>query len=229
MPTYIDRSGVIDAPIKYDWDDEDPSDVYIGEDERLRNRIRAGSNRAIVALSAGFAEWIAWRLSKVCPEGVLFEAIEAVWAGIIDWHYLKPLRSLDWESWQGPSRGPICAAFNLLSNVIDIAERDQSPSPECLCLSQLVLHVIPKAKPFKDWRRRTIQRLSQVYPLDIDNILGPPVPREALDPDFDFKPETADKLLSNFLKKLDHSKNPFLRSPNAMVKAGFMGTPYVLH
>jgi len=57
---------------------------------------------------------------------------------------------------------------------------------------------------------------------------GPFVAREALDPDFDYKPEVARKLMADFLRGVDYTKNPYLRSPKDMLEDGFEGTPYTL-
>jgi hypothetical protein len=58
--------------------------------------------------------------------------------------------------------------------------------------------------------------------------LGVPVPREILDPDFDYEPEKAEGLLARFLNDLDPNENPYLSPPEEMIKAGFEGTPYSL-
>ena len=55
---------------------------------------------------------------------------------------------------------------------------------------------------------------------------GRPLPLEAFDPELDYRPERDAELLDAFLRGLDHTKNPFLRSPEAMKAAGFSGTPY---
>ena len=57
---------------------------------------------------------------------------------------------------------------------------------------------------------------------------GLPVPRELLDPKMTVKPQTVGKLLERYLKGLDYKKNPCLRSPAEMRKAGFKGKPYTL-
>jgi hypothetical protein len=227
MPPYIKNAKVADAPINYDWDDDDPEEAYLDPDERLRHRIGEISDRGVVALSAGFAEWIAWRLSKHSDTKLLFQVIEAVWAGIVDWSYFEQLDAPDFSDWQGSVRGPICAAINLLDEIIYLITDGQFASPESVCLTQLALHVLPDPKPFKDWRRSTIKRLAAMYPRRPDDRLGTPVPREALDPAFDYKHEMEEELTARFLKGLDWKQNPSLRSPEAMKEDGFEGTPYL--
>lgn len=228
IPTYIDKTGIIDYPIEHDWNDSNPEDAYLGHDERLRHRINKICYRGVVALSSGFAEWIAWRLNKHLSDPMLFQMIESVWAGIIDWRYMEVNNGPDWKVWQGPVRGPLCAAFDLLHEIVKLVSKKQFASPEAICLSMLALHVVPNPKAFKDWRRFVIRRLVQMHPRPDDNLLGDPVPREALDPDFNYKPEMAKELFSNYLQNLNYKQNPFLSTPEKMIQKGFEGTPYIL-
>jgi hypothetical protein len=91
---------------------------------------------------------------------------------------------------------------------------------------------LPKRDAYKEWRRFVIRRLTKFYPLTEETAdeeaLGPPVPRAALDPSFDYRPELARDLLANFLRSCDPGKNPYLRSPKEMLDAGFEGVPYAL-
>jgi hypothetical protein len=231
MPSYIKRADIVDCPIQYNWNDADPGLLYL-EDERLANRIGKICYRGIIALSAGFAEWIAWRLSKHCTDPVLFHEIEAVWAGIIDWRYMRPLgrssKAPERKDWHGAERGPVRSAFFLLSQVVSITMRSAYPAPAASSLARLALHIMPNPKPFKDWRRFAIQRLSEIYPKQRENKLGPSIPKEVLDPDFNYEPTMTNELLLKFLQNLDFKKNPFLCSPEEMIRNGFEGTPYTL-
>jgi len=235
VPPYIELSGVVASPIKHEWNDHDHVRYYRG-DERLANRFNKICRRGNVALSAGFAEWIARRLSGTDVDRVLLQAIEAVWAGIVDWRYLKPLgeqtAAPDWDDCKGPVRGPICGAFNLLAMIVISGRKGSYCSADASSLSQLAEHVVPKAKSFKDWRRAAVERLTLLYPKPYPHpelsVVGPPIPREALDPAFDYKPETANELIAAYLETLDYKQNPFLRSPKEMITEGFEGTPYTL-
>ncbi len=51
------------------------------------------------------------------------------------------------------------------------------------------------------------------------------VPREVFEPEFNFEPGETEHLIQEFIKNLDR-ENPFLRSPEEMLKLGFKGTPY---
>lgn len=231
IPKYLKQTNIADSPVQHAWNDADPQLMYLG-DARLAHRIGEISCRGVVALSAGFAEWIAWRLSKHCSAPVLFYEIDAVWAGIVDWKYMHPISpSLHTplpKDWQGPERGPVCAAFYLLFGIVNNTKRSVRAFLESSYLSQLALHVMPDPKPFKDWRRFVIRRLREMYPCEEGNELGPAISKEALDPDFDYKPDIATELHSKFLQGLDYKQNPFLRSPEEMIQEGFEGIPYAL-
>jgi hypothetical protein len=85
---------------------------------------------------------------------------------------------------------------------------------------------LPDPKPFKEWRREIIKRLSATHSDEDDTTRDLLAPREALDPEFDYSPDQAPQLVSQFLAKLDCRKNPYLATPEQMKKGGFKGTPY---
>lgn len=231
MPGYIKESGVVGAPVSYDWNDAFP-ESHFPEDERLGHRIAKTRRRGVVALSSGFAEWIAWRFRPLVDTAVLLSEIEAVWAGIVDWRYVRPLATSPnapaRDAWQGPERGPVRAAFRLLSQVVTFVKKSSYPADASSALSNLASYVMPDPKPFKEWRRFAVQRLAELYPTDMKDMLGPAIPREVLDPGIDYKPGMANALLASYLQSLDYEKNPFLRSPEEMMAEGFQGTPYIL-
>jgi len=95
-------------------------------------------------------------------------------------------------------------------------------------LMKLAKHVMPNSKPFQDWYKTILTRLVKQHPKTLADQDGSPVPRQACDPDFEYRAEDAPKLLSKFLKGLDPQKNKLLATPAEMKKAGFAGTPYKL-
>lgn len=232
MPNHIRQAGIVDQPVNHTWNDEDPQSLY-PRDGRLAIRIGKICNRGVVALSAGFAEWIAWRLSKFSSNSLLLLEIEAVWAGIIDWRYVGPLarstKAPQPQDYGGASRAPIRAAFRALSQIVALARRSSYLADDASCLSALSLLVMADPEPFKQWRRFAVERLSKLYPYKLKgDTLGPPIPREALNPDLDYTPEMARPLLANYLISLDYAKNPFLRTPKEMIGDGFEEVPYKL-
>jgi hypothetical protein len=209
-PAYVAETGAIGAPITHSWDDDDPGLAYLQEDERLRHRIRVISPRGILTLSGGFAEWVAWRMQPFDPDPMLLDKIEAVYAASIDFRFWSGRPTPPRGEWQGPVRGPMWAAADLLDQIIDLTRRNQFASPETVCLSFLALHVLPDTKLFKNWRRFVIGRLAKFHPDRPGDALGTPVPRNALDPQVPYSPEAADALVVAFIQQLQPSSNPFL-------------------
>jgi hypothetical protein len=213
---YIKAADISDEPIRYDWDDNDPSSYY-RDNFGFETKISKICIRGIVALSTGYAEWIAWRLNNYSKCPILFQAVEAVWAGIVDWSYMAPLAPTPYsprsDEWRGAERAPICEAFYNLIEVVESARRSKSALGDCSSLSQLAAHILPNKKSFKEWQVFAIDRLMKLYPRTTSDILGPPLPREVLDPNFDYIPEMAVDLISKYLQNLAQSNNPFLNLP----------------
>jgi hypothetical protein len=228
IPWYIADAGIAEAPITYDWDDHDSDRFYLKPDERLRHRIHAISRRGVMALSLGFAEWIAWRLHRYDKviETVLLPGIEAIWAAVIDWRYLSPKSSPSWEGWSGRVLGPAEGALSLLADVIRLTKRGQFASPESVCLSRLAEHVLHNSESFREWRRFAIDRLAQIHPRQKEDPMGDPVPRQALDLRIEYSSDRAPFLVQEYLRKVDPNQNPYLAKSAEMKKAGFEGTPY---
>lgn len=225
--SYIERAAVADMPVAYDWDDEIPETTYASMDERIQHRIAKTTFRGVMALAAGFAEWVAWRHAKTCSEPMLLQKIEATWAGIVSFHYFKEVPLPRMSSWEGPIRGAIWSGVKWLDDIVDLTRRDQPAYPEVVCVAQLAEYVMPNAEAFKQWRRFVIGHLAKLYPREQSDSLGAPVPREVLDPDFKYNPDQGPALINAFLSKLDPEQNPYLCSAKEMLDKGFTGTPYV--
>src|SRR6186713_2560024 len=104
LPPYIQRSNVVD----------DPEFAYARLDERLQHRMDGTTDRGVLALAAGFAEWVAWRFSKLSGDVLLFNKCEAIWAANVDWRYLSSQPLPPVVDWRGPVRGPLWSAANWL-------------------------------------------------------------------------------------------------------------------
>lgn len=230
VPSHIRATMIIDEPIRHDWS-ESVEESITCPDPRLDQRIRVIAYRAVVGLSLGSLEWVVWRLSKHINDPVAFQVIQATWAGIIDWRYLEWLNlpPQDWEEelpW--PIGGPLAMAFSLLGEIVSQISHGQPDTGEAASILELPLYVLNDPEPYKEWRRFAIRRLTEVHPIKHADLFGVPVPREALDPSCDYKSELAGQLLSAYLQGLDHTKNPYLRSPEEMIAVGFEETPYLI-
>jgi hypothetical protein len=230
IPNYVEAAGLVGKPLKHKWDDEEP-DLYYQTDDRTERSISAAANRAILALSAATAEWIAWRVSGEADNAPLLHAVEATYAGVVDWRYVRPLDNKTApvrEKWNGPARGPISEAYFLLDRLIGDIRDESYLGADAAMLMKLAVLVMPDPKPFKNWYKAILGRLVKLHPKSIRDQDGAPVPRQACDPDFDYRAKDAPKLLNDFLAALDPKKNKLLATPADLKKAGFQGTPYKL-
>ena len=79
-----------------------------------------------------------------------------------------------------------------------------------------------------------MQRFEKLHPkVESDDIweegppFGVPIPRLAVDPLYPYEPDVAPRLLDQYLKSLDPTRNPFLAPVNEVRgMRGFQGEPY---
>jgi len=226
VPGYIQQAGVIDEPLDYVWDESVKEEILLDQ-PRLMDRLSEITDRGGLAFCLASAEWILWKLSKKLPDSTPFQLLEAAWAGTIDWLYLKSFNPPEWlDDLPDPIAGTLDQALWLLKEALVAAREGEPPYDRASALSELAIRILKKPDSYKSWRRFVLRRLAQLYPAREDQQLGEPVPREALDREFDFKPELARALLARFLASLDPARNPYLRSAKEMKAAGFKGTPY---
>jgi hypothetical protein len=85
--------------------------------------------------------------------------------------------------------------------------------------------------PSRAWRRIILDQLQENYGLtegNEGNLLGSPVPREALSPEPGYRADQGPALVKAFLNGLDPACNRFLTPAAEMKKHGFEGVPYDL-
>lgn len=223
---YLTSSGVASRDIKYTWDDWDVDSSYEPLDDDHVSNLEKMSHRANIAFTVASGEWIIFRYSVLSTDPVPSEYAEAAWAAIIDWRYAEYFEPPD-EDWMGPIRGPLSLAIIMIVDAINRADQDDLPCIASASISNLAKHVIGNNAPYLDWEQKVVRRLQKLFAFDEDDPMGAVVPREALDPDFDFRIDMTADLIRAFLSKLDHTKNRFLVAPKEMVDMGFAGTPYV--
>ncbi|WP_426755863.1 hypothetical protein [Myxococcus sp. Y35] len=209
FPNYVRANVVPSTPVAYEWDDE-TTDVFL-DDARLAKRIGAATARGIAALSVGCAEWIVYRFSGLSDDPMPYQYLEAAWAGIIDWNLMKIPHGAKLKDWKGSVRRPLFLAIRTLKENLSLASSGDYPAEETVHLVFLARYVLPDPKPFMKWLDSAIGRLETYYSGDG---MGEPVPREVLDPDFDFKPEQAKELLEEYLRTVASSGNPYLNLPH---------------
>jgi hypothetical protein len=228
IPPYCAKASVDEEPIQFRWGNAQRDEVLLDQPQMMA-RLNAISYRGVLCFSIGVVEWIIWRLSRHLPDETPFQAVQAAWAGNTDWRYLKTLDVPDWENeLDEPIGAPLTLAFNLLTEIFIQARRVKPLSQHAAPLLEIPIKIISNPEPYKEWRRFSIQRLTVLCPMRPEDRLGPPVPREALDPEFNYLPEMAKQLLTAFLRTCDYRKNPYLNSLEEMLAAGFEGVPYAV-
>lgn len=226
IPNYIRAADIQESTVHYLWDEWDEERAEGPFDDELFTRLCGISQRANVALTIACGEWIIHRFSTLLEDPMPLQHLEAAWAQMIDYRY-SFLWHFSEEIWDGPIKGPVIEAMELVTEAINALEADDQPAFSSTTIFKLAEHVISEPMPFKTWHECVVQRLERLYPLDPEETMGDVVPREALDPDFDFNPEDTELLVNNFLSNLSHTDNVLLQSPKEMLEAGFKGTPYV--
>lgn len=228
VPAYLQRAGIQDRSLRFTWDDTAYERAYEPLDPDVRARMARLSQRANLAFAIACAEWVFHRFEPVSHEPLLEDYVEAAWAAVIDARYAHFYIEPRGDDWRGPDRKPLAVALMLLVDTVVRVENDDHPDIGAVSLANLAEHVMTNPRPIQEWRERIVPRLERLYPLDPRDTRGEPVPREALDPDFDFQPELAPTLISGFLRRLDPGRNPFLRAPEEMRRLYFEGIPYEL-
>lgn len=224
-PRYITQAGIQDRVLRYKWDDWQLEEIFDSEMEAFYGRMRKVAFRANIAFTTACGEWIIHRFGLLSNDPVPIQNMEASWAGIIDPCYSVYWEPLD-EEWLGPIRGALSLAIIFSLEAIGDACQYTDPAVSSNRASNLAEHIMTSPGPFRVWRERVVERLERLYPLDEDDPMGDVVPREALDPTFDFRPQLTEQLVQAFLDNLIASANPFLRSPEEVMKEGFKGMPY---
>jgi hypothetical protein len=233
VPAYVIQSGAADAPLKHGWNNDDWPTFYT-ERDRLQPMLAKTTTAGAVAVALGCLEWVTWRMSPHAETAIVMQAIEAMWAGLIDRRYTRSLYSsplaLLRQDWLGPSRAPVYEVYWQMVAIQSPLQMNQPTSPEASCAIRLGRFVMPTKDPFETWWRTVLQRLVETHPSSEEgpNDIGLPIPRIALDPTITYTPQDDHQHLTAFLATLDPSSNPFLASPEEMIEAGFDGTPYQL-
>lgn len=82
------------------------------------------------------------------------------------------------------------------------------------------------ANPYQDFRSKS-DFDSDVEWLEYKRRnMGPPLPIEVADPSREIAPADLAPLYANFIASVDWAANPYLRSPDELRQAGFVGEPY---
>ncbi len=234
----LKAANVQDRVVRYAWDDwksiaviEEPSEDFVTRLERL-------SQRAVLAFECGTAEWIVYRFGALDNDSAPWQFLEGAWAMTINSRYCGYGKGPGWQSyaengWDGPIRRPIKNALDGLETDIRqlTSEYHTDPSFGAAVTAALASYIMTDPKPYLTWSDQVLRRFESLYLRDPTDQLGDPIPRQALDPNPEFEVPKSERLLNEFLAGLDFRTNPFLSTPDGMLKhfdgeADFIGTPY---
>lgn len=247
-PGYIQDSGVLNLPAKFTWRG---TGLHYGPEQgtKVHTGFQKLTVSSLATVCALLEEWLLWRLNASMDARLFLDHVDSVLAWEIDPRYRdeasmkfrkdtpvnQAVRDAVWsvhlatvdELWRHPEVSDDKAAA-----VVSVTRQTMTGKPLKAFNSWLDFALARAAKlepwPRKRPPRRADVRTEEEYFEVTRPYFGRPLPREALDPIFDYRPEQREELLSRFLEGLDWKKNPFLRSPDQMKKLGFRGTPYRL-
>jgi hypothetical protein len=232
VASYILAANIQDQAIRYQWDDWNEEQATEPISEEFLARLQGISQRAVVAFTCGAAEWIIHRFAALSDNPLPLYYLETAWAMILDLRYC----GFTWDDythestgWTGPVRRPLAIAAGRVEYAFQAIIEYGNPELSAGWLNNLAQYVLTDAEPYQKWHERVMERLEVLYRRDPQEKLGDVVPRQAVDPGFDFQVEQTESLINQFLAGLDHKSNPFLNSPERMREQGFEGTPYVFH
>jgi hypothetical protein len=251
-PSYVVKSGALELPLKFPWDGEG---MHYGPSQgtKLHDALDRLTARGLAVLAALAEEWLTWRLHKGVDAERILHHVDAVLAWAIDRYYLDQ-SSLKGSI---PKDTPVNQALgDGVWMVRQVAEDDQWDHPILPRADRVyaLINITKQTMPDKEkkafmawvtWATETGAKLdprpkkrmpafrdfesNDAYRTAVWPYFGTKaLPREAFDPESEYKPEQREELLNRFLAGLDWKKNPFLRSPEDMKKLGFQGTPYKL-
>lgn len=226
-PRHIAEANIADPRTCYLWDEWNVTAAYQPADKERTALFARFSHRANVGICIAIAEWIVWRFEGLDNDPMPLQYLEAAWAANVHLAYAKYIETDD-DQWRGAVRGPINIAMSI---VIDLLWEDGViPGEHASWMDNLARLVLSNQEPYEAWLKACANRLNKLELPELeqdDYVLGDVVPRELFDTNRPFNPNQTITLVDGFLRALDFSDNPYLRSPDEMLKRGdFSGKPY---
>jgi hypothetical protein len=240
-PEYISELGVVGAPLRYKWSNDLALEFYAAKDQNLKlyDAVDLSTYRAVMALGIVVTECIVWRFKGLTNLTDSMNRVEAAWASSLDPTYA---RSLKIEFTKDNDRefveGPLELAMRVL-NILDTRFRKGLIYLPGTVVKQAILaqHLFPDKKKFSNWLSDLLKRTAEAFPRTVkydrkteiyDASLEKPVPPQFFSTRFTYSEAAARDAWNQFLQSLKPAENPYLRTPDEMIAAGFEGTPYVL-
>ncbi len=243
VPQHIAATGICGKPIDFDWDEDDTLQYYDRSSKQLSDRILPLSPRAQLALAAGIAEWVVWRLHGLAGLDDVRQFVEGVWAGVADFRYVIEWTRPQDRELTGPVLEPQWIAARLLDDVLLTGMRRVPTRVETMNLAFLGQHVVKGNRAYKTWLKQVTERLAKISPMsdytrEYYKTLqhteeeqqafewGAPVPRAAMDTTREYDESRSAELIDAYLRGLEPSSNRFLNTREHVLGAGFDGEPY---
>jgi hypothetical protein len=208
-PSYVPLALLEKMPVSHRWNDWDPYSLLGTQDPTTQMRLARVSDRAQIAYAIGCAEWVTYRFQHLFDDLRPYEFLEASWACEMSSDFATPPQLAE-EEWQGPIRAPIDLSLVTILNTFYTTE-DGSGEVDAAFAERIPLHVLTDHAPFLQWRDRVFDRFEKLFHRETNDLLGSPVPREAMDPDVPVSEEMLDKYVGQFFSQLGQTANPFLR------------------
>lgn len=238
IPTYIEQAHVCGLPAKFSTTNDDIDNIFDIQSPAVA-RVASISERAKLAFTAALVEWIVWRLDGLIKTEDMLNFAESLWAAVVDYDYTK---SIDHDLFNDqPLQLILYNTWSTANAQLRLCKEGEGEGLYCVNLASMARYVMPKkTKSFAEWLKPVLVRLVKLYEwpdelqdedvdwdeVDMELIHGPWVPRQVLDPNFDFDQKMTNGLINDFLQSLDYTKNPYLRTPEEMLHMGFKGIPY---
>ncbi|XKM12641.1 hypothetical protein RCS94_06340 [Orbaceae bacterium ac157xtp] len=218
--------------------------TYNVQNEKLVDLLWKLNHKATFGLATALSEWIFWRFNKTRNVSSVMRPVEAMWLGIINKQYM-----INWD--YSGAKGDFTFAnivwvvFNSQLYIRDnYIKGDYQIQFRVMNLAMLARYITPNKSLFDNWFSDCLARLVQLFPAQYDrgdvmnhpknypefydSSLELPIPREFFfESGFDYEKTDIDGLLSQFMAQVDHSNPTFFRTPEDMLKKGFVGIPYV--
>ncbi|MCA9469789.1 MAG: hypothetical protein KC643_30690 [Nitrospira sp.] len=253
IPSYIEKAGVMGAPLDFVWKGALDHIGPVETVNKMFNLIGYKTTCGILTQAAGIISWGAWRLKGHTDVSVLLQMIEASFAFQVHPHYVNRNGVDTWEPKDEPAAKSAADELQVLLweglNTKKWWNDYYQPFDSAFHSAYLVRHIMPKNKKkvFSKWLEAILARIKEIAPkpdeepVEDEDVLTPEelaayyarhwgaaLPPEVLDLEYDYQPSKREELVDRFLHQLDWRENPFLRSPEAIKKMGFKGTPYKL-
>jgi len=232
LPAYLETLHLSALPMDYTSDNATFNEFWSAHDEsspRLAAAINPINGRAAFALGVACTEWVLARVEGHTDTADAMLRIEAGWAAVADWRYANlPSPSPSPPSAPREYAAPLRLAMRLLSRAhelystgsVDVNSRAQA-------LVMLVEHIAGRHAAFEPWVSESLRRCHEHFAdTGVPMKEQPPVPRTLFEPNFVWRDGIAEESLAQLVRALDSTRNPYLRSPEEMLAAGFQGPPY---